>query len=129
MILKILNEIFDHSDVVKLLSDALMMIPLGMNDGGYIANDIIRNLMNFGVSAHRERIGFWPYRKKNDKNRHCNAAYKIQQVFGYYIEMSKLVAAQAPQQYVRKQTLVNVERFIIPELKSMRKKFWAQRRR
>jgi DNA mismatch repair protein MutS len=38
-------------------------------------------------------------------------------VFGYYIEISKGQAANAPSGYIRKQTLVNAERFITPEMK------------
>ena len=38
-------------------------------------------------------------------------------VFGYYIEVSRGMADQAPENYIRKQTLVNNERFITPELK------------
>jgi len=38
-------------------------------------------------------------------------------VFGYYIEITKAHAEKAPQHYMRKQTLVNAERFITPELK------------
>ncbi len=39
------------------------------------------------------------------------------QVFGYYIEVSKPNLDLVPENYVRKQTLVNAERFITPELK------------
>jgi DNA mismatch repair protein MutS len=38
-------------------------------------------------------------------------------VFGYYIEITRTNADQAPSEYIRKQTLVNAERFITPELK------------
>ena len=38
-------------------------------------------------------------------------------VFGYYIEVSKSNLPQVPQHYIRKQTLVNGERFFTPELK------------
>jgi DNA mismatch repair protein MutS len=38
-------------------------------------------------------------------------------VHGYYIEISRAQAAQAPQDYMRRQTLTNAERFITPELK------------
>lgn len=38
-------------------------------------------------------------------------------VFGYYIEISRGNANQAPPEYIRKQTLVNAERFITPEMK------------
>ncbi|MFP4322067.1 MAG: DNA mismatch repair protein MutS [Anaerolineales bacterium] len=38
-------------------------------------------------------------------------------VFGYYIEISRALSDNAPQEYIRKQTLVNAERFITPEMK------------
>lgn len=38
-------------------------------------------------------------------------------VFGYYIEISRGAAEKAPASYIRKQTLVNAERFITPEMK------------
>ncbi len=38
-------------------------------------------------------------------------------VFGYYIEISKGAADRAPEEYIRKQTLVNAERYITPEMK------------
>ena len=40
-------------------------------------------------------------------------------VFGYYIEISKSYYDQVPQDYIRKQTLVNCERYITQELKEM----------
>jgi DNA mismatch repair protein MutS len=38
-------------------------------------------------------------------------------VFGYYLEVTKANAEMAPKEYIRKQTLVNAERYITPELK------------
>ena len=43
-------------------------------------------------------------------------------VFGYFIEVSKLQADKVPDFYIRKQTLVNAERFITPELKEFENK-------
>lgn len=43
-------------------------------------------------------------------------------VFGYYIEVSKAQIKNVPQHYIRKQTLVNGERFITPELKTYEEK-------
>jgi len=40
-------------------------------------------------------------------------------VFGYYIEVSKANLGRVPSDYIRKQTLVNAERFMTPELKSL----------
>ena len=42
---------------------------------------------------------------------------KFNSVFGYYIEISKANLSSVPEDYIRKQTLVNAERFITPELK------------
>lgn len=44
------------------------------------------------------------------------------QVFGYYIEISKANLHLVPDRYIRKQTLVNAERFITPELKEFEEK-------
>ena len=38
-------------------------------------------------------------------------------VFGYYLEVTRSNLAQVPDNYIRKQTLVNAERFITPRLK------------
>jgi DNA mismatch repair protein MutS len=43
-------------------------------------------------------------------------------VFGYFIEVSKIQAEKVPDNYIRKQTLVNAERFITPELKEFENK-------
>ena len=42
---------------------------------------------------------------------------KYNKVFGYYIEVSRANSSKVPDDYERKQTLVNAERFITPELK------------
>ncbi|MBQ6352247.1 MAG: DNA mismatch repair protein MutS [Lentisphaeria bacterium] len=44
---------------------------------------------------------------------------KYNSVFGYYIEVSRANLAGVPEDYIRKQTLVNAERFITPELKEL----------
>ncbi len=55
--------------------------------------------------AERERTGIKTLKVSYNK------------VFGYYIEISRGSADQAPPEYIRKQTLVNAERFITPEMK------------
>jgi DNA mismatch repair protein MutS len=44
---------------------------------------------------------------------------RFNQVFGYYIEITKTRLAKAPSHYIRKQTLTNAERFTTPELKRL----------
>jgi len=46
-----------------------------------------------------------------------NLKIKFNSVFGYYIEISNSNLKSVPEDYIRKQTLVNAERFITPELK------------
>jgi DNA mismatch repair protein MutS len=50
-------------------------------------------------------------------------------VFGYYIEVSKAQSALVPERYIRKQTLVNGERYITGELKEMESKILGARER
>jgi DNA mismatch repair protein MutS len=47
---------------------------------------------------------------------------KYNKVFGYYIEISKANLAAVPDDYIRKQTLVNAERYITPKLKEYEEK-------
>ncbi|HEX9840717.1 MAG TPA: DNA mismatch repair protein MutS, partial [Anaerolineales bacterium] len=65
------------------------------------ARDWIANL----ESVERERTGIKTLKVGYNK------------VFGYYIEISRGAADRAPENYIRKQTLVNAERFITPEMK------------
>ncbi len=48
-----------------------------------------------------------------------NLKVKFNKIFGYYIEITKSNLSQAPERYIRKQTLVNCERFITEELKKL----------
>ena len=50
---------------------------------------------------------------------------RFNQIFGYYIEISKPNLHLAPADYERKQTLVNAERFTSPELKEYERKILA----
>jgi DNA mismatch repair protein MutS len=50
-------------------------------------------------------------------------------VFGYYIEVSNTNSAQVPDDYIRKQTLVNAERYITPDLKEAEQRVFAAEER
>jgi DNA mismatch repair protein MutS len=73
----------------------------GVIDRSKHARDWISNLEN----SERARTGIKTIKVGYNK------------VFGYYIEISRANAVHAPDEYIRKQTLVNAERFITPELK------------
>ena len=57
--------------------------------------------------------------QEEERKRSGIASLKIgfNQVFGYYIEVTKPNLNMVPEHYIRKQTLRNSERFITPELK------------
>ena len=65
------------------------------------ARDWIANL----ESEERKRTGIETLKVSHNK------------VFGYYIEVTKAKSDQVPEDYIRKQTLVNAERYVTPELK------------
>jgi len=73
----------------------------GVIDSSKHARDWIANL----ESTERKRTGINKLKVGYNK------------VFGYYIEISRGMADKAPEEYIRKQTLVNAERFITPEMK------------
>jgi len=73
----------------------------GVIEASKHARDWIANL----ESVERERTGIKTLKVGYNK------------VFGYYIEISRGAADKAPENYIRKQTLVNAERFITPEMK------------
>ena len=51
-----------------------------------------------------------------------NLKIKFNNVFGYFIEVSKSYLNLVPEDYIRKQTIANGERFITPELKELENK-------
>jgi DNA mismatch repair protein MutS len=70
-----------------------------------------------GASAHaREWIAAL---EKTERERTGLSKLKVRynKVFGYYIELTRGQTDRAPENYIRKQTLVNAERYITPELK------------
>ena len=76
--------------------------------------DRLRDLQEGGADAlaalgerEKERTGIKSLRVRYNK------------VFGYYIEVSKSYVDRVPEDYIRKQTTVNGERYITPELKEM----------
>ncbi len=91
---------------------------IGFIREGYDAKlDEIRSL----GSSSRETI------KKMEKSE--RASMKIptlkigyNKIYGYYIEVTKKHAEKVPQNYIRKQSLVNCERFVSPELKEIEEK-------
>jgi DNA mismatch repair protein MutS len=81
--------------------------------------DELRNILNSG-EAWMENY----QRKERERTKINSLKVSYNRVFGYYIEISKanLVKADGVEGYIRKQTLVNAERFITQELKEYEEK-------
>ena len=62
--------------------------------------------------------------ESRERERSGNPKLKVgfNKVFGYFFEVSRAQASAIPEDYIRKQTLVNAERFISPELKELENK-------
>ena len=67
-------------------------------------------------------MGFKAYDISSFENYIKNLKVSYNQVFGYYIEISKSNIDKAPDHYIRKQTLTNCERYITQELKELESK-------
>jgi len=97
--------------------------PAHLSDGGTIRqgyNTELDDLRNMSFSGKD-----WIARlQKTERERTGISSLKVDynRVFGYYIEVTKPHLNKVPEGYIRKQTMVNAERFITPELKDMEEK-------
>jgi DNA mismatch repair protein MutS len=129
-VLMALNQMDDLGDIVKRIDDTIGDDPpFSIREGGMIRPgfnpevDRLRGLLNNSSEAlqaietrERERTG-----KK--------LKIGFNKVFGYYIEMPRSAANDVPADYIRKQTLVNNERFITEELKELENELLTARDR
>ncbi len=113
-------------DIYKLIDESILEEPSqGLKDGNIIKSQYskdlyeLRDIYNNGSSIIKDI-------EKREKERTGAKTLKIgyNKVFGYYIEITKaaLVQLELDDSYIRKQTLVNAERFITPELKEVEDK-------
>ncbi len=92
--------------------------PLAITEGGIIRRGYNSELDHLREIAYSGKD--WIARLQNsEKERTGIPSLKVSynKVFGYYIEVTKPHLAKIPDDYIRKQTLVNAERFITPPLK------------
>lgn len=119
MVQSLSNSISSMDDIEQLITEAIVEDPPAtVREGGIIRSgfnqelDALRTAGTDGKAwianletAERERTGI----------KSLKVGYNS--VFGYYIEVSKANLSLVPDNYIRKQTTVNGERFITPELK------------
>jgi DNA mismatch repair protein MutS len=121
------SEIDELTDVREQLERAITDEPPaiatdpGMIRSGFHAElDGLRN-----HSQHSKQIIASMEERERKRTGINSLKIRFNQVFGYYIEISKANLHNAPADYERKQTLVNAERFTSPELKDYERKVLA----
>jgi DNA mismatch repair protein MutS len=118
-----LQGILSRIDVCQLETELLDKAisddpPATLMNTGIIRNgyaDELDNVINASRNAREWIANLESLEKKRTGIKTLKVGYN--KVFGYYIEISRGSADQAPAEYIRKQTLVNAERFITPEMK------------
>jgi DNA mismatch repair protein MutS len=116
-----LDEIADlREPILQALSDDP---PANLADGGAIRDGFDRHLDELRDISRNSKT-YLAQIEQRERARTNIASLKIRfnNVFGYYIEISKANQHLAPPDYERKQTLVNAERYTTPELKELESK-------
>lgn len=121
---KISEELHLLERLVEKIQTAIVDTPsLNIIDGGVIRNGFSAELDELrDISLHGKD---WIAKlQKSERERTGISTLKVNfnKVFGYYIEVSHANKDKIPSDYIRKQTLVNAERFLTPELKTYEEK-------
>ncbi|MDB4577642.1 DNA mismatch repair protein MutS [bacterium] len=115
------NSIQEFPELVDFLQKALVEEPPAqLKDGGLIRDGHSEALDELR-SASRDGKQWIAELQQSERKRTGIETLKIKfnNVFGYFIEITKSKADQAPDDYQRKQTMSNAERFITPGLKEV----------
>jgi DNA mismatch repair protein MutS len=118
---KLLDEIVELPDLVDAISAAIVDAPpLALKEGGIIRDGFSKELDELRGGS-REGKQWIAALQQREIERTGIASLKVRynSVFGYYIEVTKANLDKVPSDYIRKQTIVNGERFVTPELKEM----------
>ncbi len=113
------EELHDLKEVVDLIESAIVPEPPPtLKEGGIIRPEYDKELNELYQAARGGKEWVAELEAKERKRTGINSLkVGYTSVFGYYIEVTKPNLKQVPQDYIRKQTLINAERFITPELK------------
>ena len=97
--------------------------PISLNDGGVIAPGVDQELDQLRDLSRNSKQFLAQIEQRERQRTNINSLkIKFNNIFGYYLEISKPNLHLAPSDYERKQTLVNAERFTTPELKEYESK-------
>lgn len=120
----LLQELAEFPLLTALLSDALHEEPpASPKDGNLIRNGYSPELDELR-NASREGKNWLAKLQESERQRSGIDTLKIKfnNVFGYFIEITKSKVPMVPEDYTRKQTMANAERYITPALKEMEQK-------
>ena len=114
----------DFKELVDLLDKALAdEPPAGLKDGGIFKDGYNENLDELrAASSEGKRWIADLQAREAERTGIKNLKVKFNNVFGYFIEVTKSNLANVPDDYTRKQTMANAERYITPELKEVENK-------
>ena len=121
---EIATRLDDIPDVRKRILEGLADDPpINLADGGTIRGGWHKELDELRDISHNSKE-YIAQIEQRERGRTGIGSLKVRfnNVFGYYIEISKSNLHNAPADYERKQTLVNAERFTTPELKILETK-------
>ncbi|CAN5234781.1 DNA mismatch repair protein MutS [soil metagenome] len=125
LLLQVLSEnIFELPNIRELIQSSIAdEPPLNIKDGGVIRDGFdteLDELRNLSRSAKQIIANFETQEKK--RTGISNLKVKFNNVFGYFIEISKGNVSRVPEDYERRQTLTNAERYTTPQLKEWESK-------
>ncbi|NLY55737.1 MAG: DNA mismatch repair protein MutS [Firmicutes bacterium] len=112
-------EIDPLTDVVELIASSIVDDPpINLREGGLIKPGFNAELDELRLKA-KEGKNWISSLQQRERERTGIKSLKVgyNKVFGYYIEVTRSNLEAVPDDYIRKQTLANAERFITPELK------------
>lgn len=116
---EISRDIDTLDDIYKLLEESIIEEPpVSVREGGIIKPGYSEEVDRLRKSTTDGKT--WLIELENKERERTgikSLKIKYNKVFGYYIEVTKANLNQVPGDYIRKQTLVNAERFITPQLK------------
>jgi DNA mismatch repair protein MutS len=128
---ELVNELATPEAALDLLSRAILPEPAALlREGGVIAAGYDAELDELrGINDHCGAYLMELEARERERTGIANLKVEYNRVHGFYIEITHANAAKVPDDYRRRQTLKNAERYITPELKAFEDKALSARER
>jgi DNA mismatch repair protein MutS len=124
LIARLCEQLVELPEVTELIANAIVEEPpITIKDGGLIREGFHEGLDELRSAATEGKNWIASFQTKEQERTGIKSLkVRFNKVFGYYIEVTRANLDLVPDDYLRKQTLVNAERFITPELKEIEDK-------